>query len=152
MKRNAGFTLIELVIVIIVLGILAATAVPKFINLQDDAKVAAMKGLEGALHSGANIVYSKSAIDGEEGKAGQSVIDAGTTIETNYGYPKASDAGIGAAVEVGGFKSKVASPVTVPATIIFWNGNASTSTDTCITYKEASSAARYTVSDADCAF
>jgi MSHA pilin protein MshA len=152
MKRNAGFTLIELVIVIIVLGILAATAVPKFINLQDDAKEAAMKGLEGALHSGANIVYSKSAIDGTEGLENKSVIDAGTTIQTNYGYPKASKEGIRAAIEIGGFDSKAPGTVTVPASLIFWNGNASTTNDTCITYAEASSAARYTVEEKKCAF
>ncbi|MGC3835883.1 type II secretion system protein [Moritella viscosa] len=62
MKKQNGFTLIELVIVIIVLGILAATAVPKFINLQDDAKESALKGAEAALHSAANIVFSKAAI------------------------------------------------------------------------------------------
>lgn len=61
MKNNNGFTLIELVIVIIVLGILAATAVPKFINLQGDAKESVLKGLSGALNSAANIVYAKSA-------------------------------------------------------------------------------------------
>ena len=44
MKRSAGFTLIELVIVIIILGILAVTAAPKFLNLQGDAREAPLKG------------------------------------------------------------------------------------------------------------
>ena len=50
MKKQAGFTLIELVIVIIILGILAVTAAPKFLNLQDDArKSAAADGVKASL-------------------------------------------------------------------------------------------------------
>ncbi|QUM79008.1 type II secretion system protein [Moritella sp. 5] len=146
MKKQNGFTLIELVIVIIVLGILAATAVPKFLNLQDDAKVSAMKGVESALHSAANIVYSKAAIDGVEGKDTGSINDAGTTIQTIYGYPKASTDGITASIEVSGFSSKT--PTTQDPqgdTITFWNGTASTSTDTCVSYVEATATARYKV-------
>ena len=45
MKRSAGFTLIELVIVIVILGILAVTAAPKFLNLQSDAKEGVLKGV-----------------------------------------------------------------------------------------------------------
>ena len=148
MKRNAGFTLIELVIVIIVLGILAATAVPKFINLQDDAKEAAMKGVESALHSAANIVYSKSAIDGTEAASGSSITDAGTTIKTEYGYPDATVDGIGEAVELSGFSS--AATTTGTPSIKYWNGSASKSPATCVTYTEATSGARYTIVNALC--
>jgi len=68
--KNKGFTLIELVIVIIVLGILAATAVPKFINIQSDARISTLKGAEGAILSANNIVYSKAAIQGIENSSG----------------------------------------------------------------------------------
>ncbi|WP_017221680.1 prepilin-type N-terminal cleavage/methylation domain-containing protein [Moritella dasanensis] len=143
MKRNAGFTLIELVIVIIVLGILAATAVPKFINLQDDAKKSAMKGVEAALHSAANIVYSKSAINGTETASSSSITDAGVTIDTAYGYPKAAD--ITDAVELSGFGHTASGTSTT-----FWNGS-STAPATCVTYTESiSSAARYTVANVTC--
>jgi len=68
MKKNSGFTLIELVIVIIVLGILSATAIPKFINLQDDAKTSALEGVKGSLSSAATLAYSKLSISGLESK------------------------------------------------------------------------------------
>jgi len=135
MKRNAGFTLIELVIVIIVLGILAATAVPKFINLQDDAKVSAMKGVEAAVHSAANIVYSKAAIDGVETTASKGVSAAGSTVAIDFGYPSATSAGIATAVELSGFKAVFEG---VPAdTIAFVSDKDEAENDLCILYTEA---------------
>jgi len=89
MKKQNGFTLIELVIVIIVLGILAATAVPKFINLQDDARASVVKGAEAAIRSGANLVYSKSAIAGDENSDAASVAIGTDVVLTKFGYPKA---------------------------------------------------------------
>ncbi|PLC56805.1 type II secretion system protein [Photobacterium carnosum] len=65
MKKN-GFTLIELVVVIVILGILAVVAAPKFMNLQVDARNAALKGLKGAIASGLGIGYAKMTIAGLE--------------------------------------------------------------------------------------
>ena len=51
MKQQKGFTLIELVMVIVILGILAAIVTPKFVDLQTDALLAAKKGMSGAVKS-----------------------------------------------------------------------------------------------------
>ena len=65
MKR--GFTLIELVMVITILGILAVVAIPKFIDLRDDAKARAEDGVEAAIEAGAQIYKAQELIDGNAG-------------------------------------------------------------------------------------
>ncbi|MER0336047.1 type II secretion system protein [Vibrio vulnificus] len=90
MKRQGGFTLIELVVVIVILGILAVTAAPRFLNLQDDARNATLEGLRGALQGGAGIVYGKSAIEGEEAVSSATVTVASGNVDTAFGYPKAT--------------------------------------------------------------
>ncbi|PMJ91333.1 prepilin-type N-terminal cleavage/methylation domain-containing protein [Vibrio sp. 10N.261.55.A7] len=97
MKKQGGFTLIELVVVIVILGILAVTAAPRFLNLQNDARKSSLQGLKGALDGAAGIVYGKAAINGSETASAA----AGTDVDgilTRFGYPLASDAGIGQAV------------------------------------------------------
>ncbi|QUM78272.1 type II secretion system protein [Moritella sp. 24] len=146
MKKQNGFTLIELVIVIIVLGILAATAVPKFINLQDDAKISAMNGVEAAVHSAANIVYSKSAIDGSEKVDETSVIKKPVVddIKITYGFPTAAVGGIDKAVELSGFVAKfVDATPSIGSNISFVSATEYADEDLCLLYTEATASNTY---------
>lgn len=138
MKRSAGFTLIELVIVIIILGILAVTAAPKFLNLQDDAKKAAADGVKAAVASSAQIVYSKAVILGLETSAaatGAVTVADGKKVDLVYGYPAATSAGIGNAADID--KTWPGKQDTTAGTFVY-----ATSGSTCtIVYTQASSAA-----------
>ena len=64
LKNKGGFTLIELVMIIVILGILAAVAIPKYQDLREDARKANAKGVIGGLNSGASVAFAKALIDG----------------------------------------------------------------------------------------
>lgn len=65
MNKEKGFTLIELIIVIVILGILAVTAAPKFFNFSSDARKSVIGGLKAAVQSNANIQYARTAVKGK---------------------------------------------------------------------------------------
>jgi MSHA pilin protein MshA len=105
MQKQQGFTLIELVVVIIILGILAVTAAPKFINLQGDARASALSGLKAAIQGGNTLVYSKAALAGEEKGAaadGTATVSIGTgaNVDIVYGYIAAKETALEAGLDV----------------------------------------------------
>lgn len=64
-QHSLGFTLIELIIVIVILGVLAVTAAPKFLNVQADAHIAAINGAQGAMNTAVSIFKAKSLTSGQ---------------------------------------------------------------------------------------
>lgn len=91
MKKNQGFTLVELVIVIVILGILAVTAAPKFLNLAGDAKISTLNGLKGSIESANALVYSKAILQGKEkGDSAAALTLANPAVNVVFGYPKAT--------------------------------------------------------------
>jgi MSHA pilin protein MshA len=79
-----GFTLIELVVVIVILGILAVTAAPKFIDLTGDAKASTIEAVRGALNSAADMAHAKALI---ADKVDGDISVNGSTITLVNGYP-----------------------------------------------------------------
>lgn len=87
-KVHSGFTLIELVIVIVILGILAVAALPRFTDLSTDARTASIDGVAGALRSAASIAHATQVAKGYASNISVSL--EGVAITMSRGYPVAS--------------------------------------------------------------
>lgn len=130
-KAHSGFTLIELVVVITILGILAAFAVPRFVSLEGEARLAATQALAGSVRSGASLAHALWLAEGNPGST--SVTLEGQAITLAFGYPNAATID-NTLVEYAGFA------VTTGATAVFNKTSASgTPIANCfVTYKPAS--------------
>jgi MSHA pilin protein MshA len=100
MSKSAqrGFTLIELVVVIVILGILAAFAIPRFARLDAQARVASVRALEGSLRSASALAHSMWLANGTNPAQ---VAMEGANIDLTNGYPAPTATGIGATLQAG---------------------------------------------------
>ncbi|WP_304439251.1 MULTISPECIES: type II secretion system protein [unclassified Oleiphilus] len=97
-RQSRGFTLIELVMVIVILGILSAFAIPRFADLGKEAREASLAGVAGAIKSAAAIAHAEQLVKGAS--LGEAVTLDGARITMVNGYPTANIAGIAIAAGV----------------------------------------------------
>lgn len=148
MRNQKGFTLIELVVVIAILGILAAFALPRFANMTSQARTAAMNGLVGSLNSAAALAHAKQLADGTSGATSVSL--DGQTVTMINGYPTADAGGIDAAMSsLNGFtpSAGVAGP---PATRLYDFTTAVTNCQVTYTAAAASGSASASATTSGC--
>ena len=105
MNKTKGFTLIELIMVVVILGILAAFALPRFQDFGQSARVATLQGIEGSIRSATAIARASciSIVACDQTIAGSTVVIDAVTVNMDFGYPDSSaTGGIDVAAQISG--------------------------------------------------
>jgi len=145
--RQAGFTLVELIVVILILGILSALALPKFINMGSDARTAKIQAIYGSVRAASQIVHAAAVVRNQLGATGSVVVD-NTSITTVYGYPDLTTAtgivfaaGLDTNTTAASNQDQVTLDTTTLAGTLYIEPNGSTTMTSCkVTYTPAASA------------
>ena len=135
MRKQAGFTLVELVVVIAVLGILAATALPRFVNVQASANKAVAQGLAASMTSAANLARAAWIAAGSNGSTLSVDMDGTSVAVGAQGWPTVTGIA-GALQDTGGYV-----PGTASGTSIAYTKTGSTCT---VTYEASTGKATVT--------
>ncbi len=122
-NRQAGFTLIELVVVIIILAALAAVALPRYINLGLEARIASVNAVAGGLRATVAVVQSRYIVNGNNAATSVTMLDSTVvTVNALTGIPVGTAAGIGSALQAGNSAAPVDGYTTdyaVPTAVTF---------------------------------
>lgn len=118
-KQQSGFTLIELIMVIVVLGILAAFALPRFANFSGEARLASINGALAAVRSASAVVHSAALVGNQTAGAGSVTVE-GQAIATVNGYIAGTVAAVTSAAQLSaeyGVTANTATPPVVSVTL-----------------------------------
>ncbi|PHQ23825.1 type II secretory pathway pseudopilin PulG [Marinobacter guineae] len=134
-RKEKGFTLIELVMVIVILGILAAFALPRFADLSGDAEEAAIEGARGSVKSAMGIVRSTALANSATAASGTVSLEGTNNINVVYGYLAASS--VDDAAKLGDFVVTPDDTTTPPSAIVAIANEAG---KPCFNFNESSAA------------